>query len=365
MAIELPGYFSLFSSDARIEALLKSLHSKTNLQRITDISDQIASAIDRKNHAPLLALTYVIGGKPTITNKTNGLVKLNYNSHNTLIVDGVLELVAIAKILGLNHPFEPTRKLTKQDVVSNSEIRQLLGQTFVQVTLIFNSELGLNSDDLLRYYGNYNNRESHLRSPILTSLLDNSPINDYVKELVGLANIDKFGGVARSALRLTKSDQGIVAEATLIKLVLGAIGGATPQNGNKIEDFNTHKGAFDKEAIQEAQPHIAAFIDTWLTGIREQLKNDRDGFHYSPSVWLALGLIIHHILHSKGVDIDSELQKAALKLSQINYSKSASHWANCEVMMLDAKGQEYKNASGGGRPFRAGLAKYLYRLTQG
>ncbi len=364
MAAELPQHFCSFTEEPRFEAILKTLHSKTNLERINAIQKELINGASSQNHAPLINLTYVVGGLPTVKSKANQLNQITFDKRNTLLVDGFLELVALAKILGFPHPFIPTRKLSKQEIVANSVARQKVAQTHIQVTLIFNSDNNLTIEDMVDYYRNYSNRNSQIEATMINSMLDYAPINQYVDELSLMVNMDRFGGIAKGAIRLTKSDHGIVAESTFIKFVLGCIGGATPQNTNKVSDFNEHKGSFSLEKIDEIKPHIALFLETWLAGIEKQLKSDRDGFHYSPSLWLALGLIIHRILiEDQPYDIQNAIVTGASKLANVDYSKSAKHWGECDALSLDAKGREYKNTSGGGRPFRAALAKYLYQIA--
>ncbi|WP_133153221.1 hypothetical protein [Vibrio breoganii] len=364
LAIELPHFFSMHSLDAHSEALLQSLHSKLNVERVAQISKQMKSATTDGSKTPLLSLTFALNGKPAVKEKRQGFTEIKYQPSNTMIIGGVLELVAIAKVLGFDHPFNPTRKLTKNDVLKNSDMRQTLAKTPIQITLVFNTDSGLSSNDILQYYSQMNSREPQLKAPLATNMLGRSPIIEYVNGIAKDIELEQYGGIIRSSLRLNKSEQGIVAEGTLIKLVLGAIGGASPQDKNKIEDFNSHKGKFSIHSIERTRPHIIEFFKIWLPGVQEQLKNDRDGFHYSPSLWLALGLIINKISIENPSATKQEITLVADSISQLDYSKSAPHWANCSVMELDAKGSEYKNSSGGGRSFRVGLAHYLYNLSK-
>lgn len=172
--------------------------------------------------------------------------------------------------------------------------------------------------------------------------------------------MEQYGGVTNSSMRLTKSEQGIVAEATLIKLVLGAIAGANAQDKNKVDDFNGRKGVFTEEAISITKQYIILFLRVWLGGISKQLSSDRDGFHYSPSLWLSLGLLIKEVAEkSPNNKTEKSILRAAQALSKLDYSKTALHWGECKVMTMDLSGKKYKNATGGGRSFRVGLANYL------
>lgn len=363
MAIELPVYFSLLPADSKTEGLLKSVHSKLNKDRITEIAQSIKLALSNVEKTPFLSLTYVVGGKSSIQTKQNQMIELTYNPGNTLIVGGILELVAIAKLLGIEHPFYPARKSSVEHILADSDIRQSLSRLPIQVTLIFNTASALSFDDMCDYYTKYNARTSQLHSPIQTTMMSNSSINDFVKEIAEKTNLERYGGMTSSSMRLTKSEQGIVAEATLIKLVLGAIAGASAQDKNKVDDFNGRKGAFSEEAISIAKQYIILFLKVWLDGISKQLGSDRDGFHYSPSLWLSLGLLIKEIIATSPINKTEEsIRRAAQVLAKLDYSKSAIHWSQCKVMVLDLTGKKYKNATGGGRTFRVGLSNYFLNI---
>ncbi len=94
--------------------------------------------------------------------------------------------------------------------------------------------------------------------------------------------------------------------------------------------------------------------------MKKQFDNDRDGLHYSPSVWLALGLVIHEIISTGGCE--DEVKAAAEKLSDLDFSNKAIHWAESGAMELDVTGTYYKNSVGGGRRLRVGLFKYFMKL---
>ena len=360
MAIELSVYFLLLPENAKTEGLLKSVHSKLNKVRIEEISESVKAAVYGRKKGPFLSLTYVVGGKPTLNPKRHDLGELCYDSRNTMIVDGILEWVAIAKLLGIEHPFTPSRRSSFECVLADSETQQLLSQLPIQITLIFNTSSGLNFDDMCNYYALYNARTSQLHSPIQSSMMYENKITSYINEISREIKLNDYGGMMHSSMRLTKSEQGIVAEATLIKLVLGAIAGPNAQDKNKVEHFNQRKGAFTDNAIDEAKSHIVSFLTVWLKGISNQLNNDRDGLHYSPSLWLSLGLLIREIITSNpSTKIEGEIARSAHILSRLDYSKSATHWSKCRVMELDSSGKKYKNSTGGGRSFRVGIVNYL------
>ncbi|TNZ36414.1 hypothetical protein CGK50_23135, partial [Vibrio parahaemolyticus] len=60
----------------------------------------------------------------------------------------------------------------------------------------------------------------------------------------------------------------------------------------------------------------------------------------------------------------NEFAKAGAFLGQLDYSKSAKHWGDCDALELDASGKLYKNATGGGRAIRIAMAHYLFNVYQ-
>jgi hypothetical protein len=56
------------------------------------------------------------------------------------------------------------------------------------------------------------------------------------------------------------------------------------------------------------------------------------------------------------------MEVAGTILGELDYSKNATHWGDCAVMELDAKGRIYKNASSSTRQFRVGLTEYFLEV---
>ncbi len=361
MAIELPSYFDLASTPyvSEMEATFKAIHNRTNASRISRICDIIAQGVLGKDKIPVLSLTFVVGGVPSAEKKSNGLIKLSYYPNNTLVVDGVLSLFAILTLLGFEHPFEKKKNSSKGFIVDHSELRQLLSKLPIQLTLLFNSAKGINRRDMISYYDLYSKKNEQLHAPLPGTLFTEEPIKQYVKEIANAISLDKYGGMV-SSVRLTKSDLAITTESTMIRVLLGAIAGASAQDKNRINDFNSGKAPFDEETKANSKNLVILFFTEWLSCMKKQFDNDRDGLHYSPSVWLALGLVIHEIISTSGCE--DEVKAAAQKLSSLDYSNKAIHWAESGVMELDVTGTYYKNSVDGGRRFRVGLFKYFMRL---
>ncbi|WP_375748386.1 hypothetical protein [Vibrio sp. HN007] len=361
MAIELPNYFDFASPSCAsdMEATFQAIHHRTNASKISDICDIISQGLLGKTKMPVLSLTFAIGDVPLVKKKSNNQIQLSYYANNTLIVDGVLSLFAIMDLLGIKHPFGKKRKSSRKNLVDNSEVRQLLSKLPIQLTLIFNSDNGIDRRDMTSYYNLYSKKNEQLHAPLPGVLTKEEPIKEYVQEIADTISLNKYGGMV-SSVRLAKSDLAITTESTMIRMILGAIAGASAQDKNRINDFNSGKAPFDEKTKTNAKKLITIFFIEWLSSMKKQFENDRDGLHYSPSVWLALGLVIHEIISAGGCE--DKVKAAAEKLSGLDFSNKAIHWAESGAMELDVTGTYYKNSVGGGRRFRVGLFKYFMRL---
>ncbi len=242
MAIELPSYFDLASSlyISEMEATFQAIHNRGNASRIAEICDIIAQGLLGEAKMPVLSLTFVVGGESVVKKRGNNQIELSYYANNTLVVDGVLSLFAIMTLLGFEHPFEKKRRTSKQFIVDNSELRQLLSKLPIQLTLLFNSAKGINRRDMISYYDLYSKKNEQLHAPLPGILVTEEPIIQYVKEISDAISLDEYGGMI-SSVRLAKSDLAITTESTMIRVILGAIAGASAQDKNRISDFNSGK----------------------------------------------------------------------------------------------------------------------------
>lgn len=356
-AIDIINYFSVFDVPAELENIFQSVHNRKNQARIDNIKKNIEDGLDGAREVPNLSLTFVLSGIPKFKKQTSSLVEVEYDPLKTLVVDGVLVLFSIMQLLGFSHPFEKKRA-SKKLVEQNSQLRQELAKHSVQVTLLFNPEGKTGKTECVELYRLFSQREGNLYAPLNESINASHPINTYVREIADSIGIDHFGGMNTSSIRSLVSENYITNEATMIRLVLGALGGAEVQDKNKVEKFGGNVGPLSCEAILLYKPHICMFLSAWLDGVENELYVCPKGLYKSTQLWQALGLVLHDLINiEKATPLQCE--NAGSALGKINYSKSAAHWENCDVMEIDKTGKAYKNASGGGRAFRVGLARYL------
>ncbi|MCS0072386.1 MULTISPECIES: hypothetical protein [Vibrio] len=352
--IDLFNLFSLFDIPNELEEAFQSIHSRKNQKRIELAKASIESGLDNVVEVPPPSLTFVVA--EVLSHKTlgRGIVELEYDPLDTMIVDGVITLFAMMQISGFSHPFEKKR-ISKDLTQKNSRVRQELASYPVQVNLLFSPTEPLSQKACITLYKKYSQAENNIYAPLIESLNAELPLNTYVKEIADDIALESFGGMKTSSVRLSVKDPYVTTEATMIRLVLGAIGGADYQDKNKVDLFGS--GPFSAEHIDTIKPYICIFMEAWLNSVKAQLLSHKNGFHYSTTLWQSLGLVIHKLfLEKKTLE---EFAKAGAVLGRLDYSKTAKHWGRCDALELDVSGQNYKNVTGGGRAFRIALTNYL------
>ncbi|WP_017010252.1 hypothetical protein [Enterovibrio norvegicus] len=356
-AIDLINYFCVFDVPMELEGVFQTIHSRKNQGRILAIKKSIDEGLDSISNVPHLSMTFALNGHIKVKPASGQLVEIEYDPLNSLAVDGVLSLFAIMQMLGFSHPFEKKRA-SKKLIEQNSVQRQELATQSVQITILYSPDDGVTQEDCIALYKLFSQRDVNIFAPLNEVLLFTHAINLYVRKIADEIRLDDFGGMNPSSIRNTLSEEYITNEATMIRLVLGVLGGAAIQDKNKIESFGSSTGALSLENADSARLRICEFLSAWLKGIEPQLAAGSKGFCHSSQLWQALGLVMHHLIVKENASL-KQCQKAGQILGSLDYSKSASHWEQCDVMELDATGKNYKNASGGGRAFRIGLASYL------
>lgn len=78
-------------------------------------------------------------------------------------------------------------------------------------------------------------------------------------------------------------------------------------------------------------------------------------------IWQALGLVIFHARTRLDYTLE-DYYKAGSALSNLDYSKEASHWGQCSAFKKGATNTYWINATGGGRTLRDKVAEYFISL---
>ncbi|WP_141341442.1 MULTISPECIES: hypothetical protein [Vibrio] len=365
---EIASYFSTTNLLPELRWAIDAAVNATNVDRVQQLQSELQKkVIDHSVSAPL-SLTFAIVGKPTLINASHQLPTLNYDTSNTHIVGNVLGLTAICKVLGLK-TFLFSSRLTVKEANQRSEVRQRLAMETVEVRIVFDSREGLGTGDVIELFRQGSILESSLSLPHLRgghNLLaeDDFPLKPFIDRLIRDAAIESYGGVNYDAKHVKVSEHYITTQYVLFKLLVGAVAGVGTQEYSKMsKDTILSDGASLTSALSDKfMEKIAVFLRAWLEALNDTVLNDRSGYHLSPQVWQALGLTINRLIQNTSLN---EMQVAGTMLGALDYSKNATHWSDCAVMELDAKGRVYKNAASSTRQFRVGLAAYFLQVIGG
>lgn len=356
-AINLVNYFSVFDVPAELEGALQAIHNRKNQKRINEIKQSIFQGIESTATVPNLSVTFVLSGTTVVKPKGGSLLELEYDPLDSLAVNGVLVLFTIIQMLGFSHPFEKKRA-SKGLVQQNSSQRQQLSTQPIQVTLLYDDEQEVSQEECIDLYKSFSQRNINIYAPLNESLNAAKPINSYVNDIVEEIDLNLFGGMNHLSIRNSIYEAYATNEATMIRLVLGALGGAGIQDKNKTHSFGGKTGPLSANAAANSKSKICAFLKSWLAAVQPQMTKSSKGFSHSTQLWQALGLVMHNLIVKEEASL-KDCSEAGRRLGKLDYSKSATHWGNCDAMEIDASGVNYKNATGGGRAFRIGLANYL------
>lgn len=364
--VELSSYFLTNNLLPDLRWAIDAAVNSKNADKVKRIqAEQRKNAIEQSVSAPL-SLTFAITGKPILTGVSHPLATLNYNSSNTYIVGNVLGLIAICKVLGLK-TFLFSSRLTVKEANQKSELRQRLAMENVEVRIVFDQQQGLSTEHVIELFKKSSIFDTSLSLPHLNdgkNILadDHFPLKPFIDQLIHDSDIESYGGVNFDSKHIKVSDRYITTQYVLFKLIVGAVAGVGIQEYSKMsKDITLPDGTSITSALCNGYiAKIVVFLSVWLKALKETFLNDRTGYHLSPQIWQALGLTIHQLV--KDGSSESELEKAAGVLGELDYGKSAEHWDYCTVMEMDAKGRIYKNAASSTRLFRIGLSNYFIDL---
>lgn len=363
---EIASYFSTTNLLPELRWAIDSAVNVKNVERVQQIQSELQkTAIDHSVSAPM-SLTFAVIGKPTLNNASHQLPILNYDTSNTYAVGNLLGLTAICKVLGLKTILFSSR-LTVREANQRSDVRQRLAMENIEVRIVFDSERGLDTGDVIDLFRKGSIFESSLNLPHLLdgkNLLadDDFPLKPFIAQLIRDADIESYGGVNYDSKHVKTSERYITTQYVLFKLIVGAVSGVGTQEYSRMsKDITLPSGKSLTSALSDDyMEKITFFLRAWLGALKETFLNDRSGYHLSPQVWQALGLTINRLINN-GASL-SEMEAAGKALGALDYRKNATHWDGCSVMELDAKGRIYKNSATSTRLFRVGLFEYFVNL---
>jgi len=366
--VEIPSYFSVSKLLPELSWVANAAVNATNAEKVQAMQASLENSIFNSPISAPFTLTFAVLGKPKFDDSSNLTPQLKYDSSNAYIVANVLGLVAMCKALGIK-TFLFSSRLSVKEANSKSELRQRLAMESVEVRIIFDDQRGLTSDDVTELFKQFQTIDTSMNLPhqidrkgLISE--DNYPLKTFVDKLVVEAKIDSYGGIKRDAKHVKVSECYITTSYVLFKLIVGAVAGVgTQEYGKMSKDITLPTGVCLSSILSSGYiDFVIAFVKGWLEPQKEAFVRNRNGYHLSPQVWQALGLVIHQLV-SDGI-LKEQLKLMGKALGQLDYSKNASHWGKCSVMELDSRGRLYKNSANSTRQFRVGLFKYFITVLK-
>lgn len=364
--VEIDAYFSAESVRSELKWIIDAATNATNLDKVKTIQAELEERVIKDEVFAPLSLTFAIEGKPSLDGTSRSLSSLTFNSSSAHIVGNVLTFVAMCRMLGIK-TFLFSSRLSTKEINQKSLARQRLAMEVVEVRVIFDDEKGLNSADTVNLFKKSALVDTALNLPHVSegnNLFGDGdfPLRPFILQLIEDADIESYGGVNFDTKHVKVSESTITTQYVLFKLLVGAVAGAGTQEYSKMpKDITLESGKSLTTILAGGyMNNISSFMRGWLKPLKESFISDRSGYHLSPQVWQALGLVIHQLVKD-GMSPD-ELEHAGRVLGNLNYSKNVKHWKKCPVMELDTQGRIYKNAAASTRLFRAGLLDYFLKV---
>ncbi|PQJ62392.1 hypothetical protein [Photobacterium angustum] len=360
-AIELENYLSVTRVYPDLEVFYDAAKNKTNQKKVSEIQEDIQKELLNGGVGAPLSLTVVLENKPTLSVKGE-LGCLEYERTSTFVVGNVLLLIAILKTLGIKTPLFSSR-LSSSEIKKNSIYRQMLAKDEVMLTIIFDDENGINGEQVRDMFFKYNRQHSGLHLTQFTKPDNTFPLKPVIDRLAKDLNFAKYGGVSTKSKHVKVSESYLTTEYIMFKFIIGSVAGAQAQETSIMsKDVTLASGQRVSEVLDSGYiKYIEAFIRAWLMPLNQDNKVTRTGFRLSAQIWQALSLVVYQLVIG-GASIE-ELKRSGLILGELDYSKKATHWHNCDVMGLDSNGRLFKNSVNSTREFRNGLAKYFMDLV--
>ncbi|HIF9108092.1 TPA: hypothetical protein ACX6PT_000810 [Photobacterium damselae] len=359
-AIELENYLFVTRVYPDLEVFYEAAKNKTNLKKVSEIQEDIRNELLAGELGIPMSLVVVLEKKPIFTAK-GALGSIEYDRTSTFIVGDILLLIAILKILGVKAPLFSSR-INSSEIKKNSICRQMLAKEEIMLTIVFDDEHGLDEEQVRGLFFKYNRQHSGLHLTQFSKPNNTFPLKPIVNKLANDLNFNEYGGISTKSKHVKASESYLTTEYILFKFLVGSVAGSLAQETCKMSDdvtFSSGQRVF--EILDEGYiKNVEAFLDAWLKPLKFDASK-RIGFRLSAQIWQALSLVLHHLV-TNGSSI-KDLTFAGRLLGELDYSKKAAHWHNCEVMGLDSNGRLFKNSVNSTREFRNGLASYFLDLV--
>lgn len=330
-----------------------------NKERLSKIENYFVKSVLENAPFDSPKIAVFVFGNPRDEVVHNKLTTLHYDQNKSAIIEGFLPISALCNLLDRVDPF--TGKKAHKNRLSDLQ-KQKLAEIDVRLSIYYGRDRHVNEKVISKLFFDINSIDTKVYSPYIATHNQESPLNLGAEKLTLALKLEAIGGVSELN-KITKSDSFVTTKSTLIHILLASLGGKGARVDKQLPTHLPNKTLITDQIIDDALDTVIPLMSGWLSCLESEFKQDSSGFHRSMQIWQALGIVAYHLMHHAYLT-ESELFVAGKTLGQLDYSKSASHWENCEAFKKDASDKFWINATGGGRTLRDKVAEYFISVLE-
>lgn len=283
---------------------------------------------------------------------------------NNFIVDGLNRLSTCATIIGGYDNSIVKRSLDSDSRLKRRvELSQLLPELSVQVIFIFRVDGALEADDFSQIFADVNGQHQPMSTNKLMKLARTDDVIACARDIGRLDKVVLHGGMDEESSRVSDKTDFIITLNTLTRFVLGAVGGYKLQTKLRGVREMDDGSLLSEKHINVIKKDLLMYFDTWIDNQGDKYSEDRSGFQLVTTLVQALGLVFHRVWNTCNTLGTAErtnvIYNVAKKLGQLDYSRTALHWNDCDCL-AKAEDGTYKVVTGGAssrRHFAAHLCR--------
>ncbi|HHX8605667.1 TPA: hypothetical protein ACVO0T_001392 [Vibrio alginolyticus] len=278
------------------------------------------------------------------------------------VVDGVNRLSTIATVLG-GYDQSLLKKVKESDsrLKRRVELSSLMHDLSVQVLFIFRIDRALSETDFAQIFADVNGQAAPMSTNKLMKLARADAVVSLAREIGALPIVESHGGMSLDSSTVTAKSDFILTLNTLTRFILGALGGERMQSRVRgVREMNDGAILSGKH-LEPIKSDLVLFFETWIDGQGDHYSQDRTGFQLVATLVQGLGLVFNNLWVTyqslAPAERTNHIYQAAKKLGSLDYSRQASHWADCSCVSLSESGSYVVNS--GGSTSRIAFAKHL------
>ncbi|EGQ9458311.1 TPA: DNA sulfur modification protein DndB [Vibrio parahaemolyticus] len=278
------------------------------------------------------------------------------------VVDGVNRLSTIATVLG-GYDQSMLKKVKESDsrLKRRVELSYLMHDLSVQVLFIFRMDRALTETDFAQIFADVNGQATPMSTNKLMKLARTDDVVMLAREIGTLPIVESHGGMSMDSNTVTAKSEFILTLNTVTRFILGALGGERMQSRVRGVREMSDGAILSKKHLEPIKSDLIIFFKTWIDYQGDKYSQDRTGFQLVATLVQSLGLVFNNlwITYQSLIPIERTnlIYQAAKKLGSLDYSRTASHWADCNCVALSESGIYVVNT--GGTSSRKGFAKHL------